>query len=108
KQHNTVFTALECALQEHGIGVSEFEALAFLHTYENKCRSADLGEAAQLTQSASSRLVARMEKAGLVRRELCEMDRRGVYVSLTDAGRERYEQAKPSHRAVLAATLGTV
>lgn len=106
RQHNTVFGALECALQEHGIGVSEFEALEFLATREDHCRSADLSEAAQLTQSAASRLVARMEKAGLVERKHCELDRRGVFVSLTEAGHERYEQAKPTHRAVLAETLG--
>lgn len=107
QRHATVFTALESALQEHDLGVSEFEALERLATCEHKCRAADLVDAVQLTQSAASRLVARMERAGLVERALCEMDRRGVFVILTDAGRERYEQAKPTHRAVLAETLGT-
>lgn len=108
ERHAKVFGALECALQEHGVGVSEFEALEFLAACEDHCRSADLVEAAQLSQSAASRLVARMEKAGLVERKLCELDRRGVFVALTEAGRERYEQAKPTHRAVLAETLGAV
>ncbi|AIJ25370.1 MarR family winged helix-turn-helix transcriptional regulator [Amycolatopsis methanolica] len=105
--HATVFGELECRLQdEHGIGVSEFEALERLATGDFKCRSADLLEAVHLSQSATSRLVARLEKEGLVERAMCEQDRRGIFVSLTDAGRRRYEEAKPTHRAVLRATLG--
>jgi len=107
RRHAMVFTALEAALHEHGLGVSEFEALELLAGCEhNKCRGADLTEAVQLSQSAASRLVARMERAGLVERAMCEMDRRGIFVMLTDEGRRRYQAAKPAHRAVLAETLG--
>ncbi|GHF08214.1 MarR family transcriptional regulator [Amycolatopsis deserti] len=103
----TVFGELECRLQDrHGIGVSEFEALERLATCDTKCRSADLLDAVHLSQSATSRLVARLEKEGLVERAMCEQDRRGVFVSLTEAGRRRYEEAKPTHREVLRDTLG--
>ncbi len=105
-RHATVCGALEAELRRrHDIGVSEFEALERLATCDFKCRSADLTEAVHLSQSATSRLVARLEKEGLVERALCEMDRRGIFVSLTDAGRERYLAAKETHREVLNETL---
>ena len=36
---------------------------------------------------------------------MCSDDRRGIFACLTAAGRERYEAARPAHRAVLAAAL---
>ena len=36
---------------------------------------------------------------------MCPHDRRGIYVGITDAGRERYEAARPAHRAALADVL---
>lgn len=105
-RYSAVFSKLECRLQErHGIGANEFEALERVATGESKCRSADLTEAIHLSQSATSRLVARLEKEGLVERALCEMDRRGIFVTITEAGREKYLAAKQTHREVLAEFL---
>jgi DNA-binding MarR family transcriptional regulator len=106
-RHAVVYNALETELrQQHGIGVSEFEALERLADCEaGKCRGTELTDAVHLSQSAASRLVARMERDGLVERSMCEMDRRGIFVVLTDRGRQRYLEAKPTHRAVLAATI---
>ncbi|GHF37442.1 DNA-binding MarR family transcriptional regulator [Amycolatopsis bartoniae] len=104
--HAAVSGALEARLQErHGIGVTEFEALEQLATADRKCRGTELTEVVHLSQSATSRLVARMEREGLVERSLCEDDRRGVFVNLTAAGRRRYDEAKPTHREVLAEVL---
>ena len=66
----------------------------------------DLAEAVHLSQSALSRVVARLEADGLVVRAMCAEDRRGIFACLTDAGRERYAAALPAHRAVLAEALG--
>ncbi len=105
-RYSAVFSTLECRLQErHGIGANEFEALERLATCDFKCRSADLTGAIHLSQSATSRLVARLEKEGLVERALCEVDRRGIFVTITEAGREKYFAAKQTHREVLAETL---
>jgi DNA-binding MarR family transcriptional regulator len=107
-RHAVVSGALETELQrQHGIGVSEFEALEQIATCgEGKCRAARLSDAVHLSQSAASRLVARLERAGLVQRAMCEMDRRGIFVTLTEEGHRRYTEARPTHRAVLAGTLG--
>lgn len=106
-RYSAVFSTLECRLQEnHGIGANEFEALERLATCDFKCRSADLTGAIHLSQSATSRLVARLEKEGLVERALCDVDRRGIFVTITDAGREKYLAAKGTHREVLNEILG--
>jgi DNA-binding MarR family transcriptional regulator len=67
-----------------------------------------LGEEVHLSQSALSRAVDRLEREGLVERTTCATDRRGVYVRITEAGRERWAQACPTQRAVLAETLETL
>jgi DNA-binding MarR family transcriptional regulator len=105
--------AVSCALgqelgERHGIGVHEFEVLEHLTVAEHgKRRIQELSEAVSLSQSALSRLVARMEREGLVERCMCDLDRRGIYAVLTDAGRERHEQARPTQRAVLARLLAS-
>ncbi len=106
-RHATVSAALERELGErHRLTVSEFEVLDRLaESAEHKFRVQDLADAVHLSQSALSRLVGRLEQHGLVQRSLCDLDRRGIYVCLTEAGRQRHEEAVPTQRAVLAATL---
>lgn len=99
--------AIERALKQHDLGVSEYEVLERLADDDAKDqrRMQDLGTAVHLSQSALSRVVGRLEKDGLVQRGMCAEDRRGIYVCMTDAGRERYEAARPAHREALADAL---
>lgn len=107
EKHARVSSALERALAEHELGVSEFEVLAELATAPaNECRMQHLSGTVHLSQSALSRVVARLEEQGLVCRFMCQNDRRGIFASLTPEGKARYEQAKPAHRQVLADHLG--
>jgi DNA-binding MarR family transcriptional regulator len=108
ERHARTTSALERRLQhEHGLGVSEYEVLERLAASDkDKQRMQELAEAVHLSQSALSRVVARLETDGLVSRGMCPEDRRGIMACLTDSGRERYEAALPTHRAVLAETLG--
>ena len=107
-RHARTTSALERSLHEHGLGVSEYEVLERLATGEKEeRRMQELAEAVHLSQSALSRVVARLEADGLVTRAMCSTDRRGIFACLTEAGRERYAAARPSHRAVLAEALAT-
>lgn len=107
--HAAVSAALERDLGErHGLGVSEFEVLERLaEDEEHQFRVQELAEAVHLSQSALSRLIGKLEQHGLVQRSLCDLDRRGIYVCLTEAGRRRHAEALPTQRAVLAAALGS-
>jgi DNA-binding MarR family transcriptional regulator len=111
-RHAAVSCALDRALGEQfGLGMSEFEVLERLWESElesgpGKLRVQDIGQTVHLSQSALSRLIGRLEKAGLVERAMCALDRRGIFVALTDDGRARYLEARPLHREVLGRTLG--
>ncbi|WP_240969974.1 MarR family winged helix-turn-helix transcriptional regulator [Actinacidiphila epipremni] len=103
--HARTACELDRELHKHGLCASDFEVLDVLADgpADGSCtfRVQELADRVHLTQSALSRLVARLEKEGLVDRGICAEDRRGVYVALTDDGRRRYEEARPGHRAVL-------
>jgi len=55
----------------------------------------------QLYSVHSSGWEWRLERDGLVERASCENDRRALFIKLTNAGRERYADARPTQRRVL-------
>src|SRR3954469_2155418 len=89
-------------MSRHQLTVSEFEVLQQLAQSEcDSVRMNELGERVHLTQSALSRLIARLETDGLLERGMCTDDRRSVWAKLTSAGAQRYREAKPTQRAIL-------
>lgn len=103
-RYHRVSCVLDRALQAaHGISGSEFAVLEQLADArpDRTLRMHDLGEHAHVTQSALSRLVARLEVDGLVTRTMCTDDRRSVWTKLTPAGLALYEAARPTQREVL-------
>ena len=107
-RHARAISALERALHnEHSLGVSEYEVLERLASPDkDQHRMQELADSVHLSQSALSRVVARLQSEGLVSRAICDYDRRGIYACITNAGRGRYEEALPTHRRVLAEVLG--
>jgi DNA-binding MarR family transcriptional regulator len=99
--------ALDAALRaRHGLSLTEFEVLQRLaESPEGHRRMQELAGEIHLSPSALSRLVARLERAGFAFREICEDDRRGIYATLTEAGRAAHDRAAPTHREILAAAL---
>jgi DNA-binding MarR family transcriptional regulator len=100
------YTRLMCALDRelaaHDLTASEFEVLQQLELADEcSLRMNVLGDSAHLSQSALSRLVSRLERDGLVERKACDQDRRSLFVALTDDGRTRYADARPTQRKVL-------
>ncbi|WP_331766345.1 MarR family transcriptional regulator [Embleya sp. NBC_00896] len=102
-QYSRVAHELDRALQDrHGLTMSDYEVLDRLIAAEGcKSRIHDLVGDLHLSQSASSRAVARLEKCGLVARAMCDTDRRGVFVTATDDGRALHAQARRTQLAVL-------
>jgi DNA-binding MarR family transcriptional regulator len=89
----------------HGLGVSDFEVLDHLATKQDGCRAQNLAEAVHLSQSALSRLADRLERHGLVERDNCVSDRRGINLVLTEAGRAKHAKALRTYCDVLSRTL---
>ncbi|MEV7289050.1 MarR family transcriptional regulator [Streptomyces sp. NPDC093252] len=101
---------LDRALHTHGLGASDFEVLDVLAdaaTPDGECsfRVQEISHRIHLSQSALSRLIARLERDGLVERAMCPEDRRGVRVVLTGRGRALHAAVLPVQRAVLARML---
>ncbi|MFC4504497.1 MULTISPECIES: MarR family winged helix-turn-helix transcriptional regulator [Streptomyces] len=101
---------LDRALHQHGLCASDFEVLDVLAgsaAPDGVCnyRVQEIAERVHLSQSALSRLIARLEKDGLVERGLCAEDRRGVRVALTGKGRALHGDVLPVQRAVLTRML---
>ncbi len=90
---------IEDDLQAHShITHVEFEVLLRLSWSEShRMRIQDLAAQSLLTRSGVSRVVERLEKAGLVTREEAPEDRRGAYAVLTEAGAERFQTAAQKH-----------
>jgi DNA-binding MarR family transcriptional regulator len=106
-RYHRVSCVLDRALQSaHGVSGSEFAVLEKLAEARPECslKMHDLGEHVHVTQSALSRLVARLEADGLVERVMCTDDRRSVFARLTPAGRELYQAARPTQREILRTT----
>ena len=66
---------------------------------DNHLRMSELADAALLTRSGMTRLVDRLERQGLVRRERCAADGRGTYAVITAEGAARFAEARPTHIA---------
>ncbi|MET9359359.1 MarR family transcriptional regulator [Streptomyces sp. NPDC006632] len=108
--HARTTCELDRELHAYGLCASDFEVLdmlAELREDESACglRVQELASRIHLSQSALSRLIGRLEKDGLVVRRMCREDRRGVSVSITEAGRSRHTEVLPLQRAVLARML---
>lgn len=83
---------------EHGLTINDFEVLLRLsHAPERRMRRVDIAESVLLTPSGITRLLDGLERAGLVGRKACDSDRRVVYATLTDAGREKLDAARKTH-----------
>ncbi|GAB6985593.1 MarR family winged helix-turn-helix transcriptional regulator [Nocardioides pyridinolyticus] len=104
--HGRIEAHVERALQaEHDLSVREFSLLEVLsrqHAGEGgHLRMTEVADAVVLSQSATTRLVTRLEDRGLLTRYLCPTDRRGIYTDVTAAGLTLLEQARPTHDAAL-------
>ena len=73
--------------QSHGLGLTDFRALTLLsESPDRELRITELSTQVGLNQSSTTRLVARLETKGLVVRDTCPDDGRGIYAVITEAG----------------------
>jgi DNA-binding MarR family transcriptional regulator len=99
--HASLLRDLDRELEEaHGLPLTHYEVLLHLaNAPDGRLRMSDLASSVLLSQSGVSRLVDRLERVGQVVRQPCPEDRRVLYAQLTDAGRTRLAEARPTHLA---------
>ncbi len=89
--HGRIENRIESALQSgHELSVREYSLLDVLNRQHDgeggHLQMRQVADAVVLSQSATTRLVTRLEDRGLLSRYLCPTDRRGIYTDVTDAG----------------------
>jgi DNA-binding MarR family transcriptional regulator len=101
RAHAAVVTDLERDLDaDVGLPLTWYDVLLTLaRAPERKLRMAQLADRVLLSRSGLTRLVDRLEREGLVRREPSPDDARGTYTVLTAAGLHRLRDAVPAHLA---------
>jgi len=101
RAHAKVTRCLEAELlAEQRLSLGAYDVLAELAEAPDQClRMAELAEAVLLSRSGVTRLVDRLERAGLVARERVDGDGRGVVARLTSSGASRLLVASRTHLA---------
>ncbi|MDF6043567.1 MarR family transcriptional regulator [Streptomyces sp. JH14] len=108
--HGKIEAHVERALQSgHDLSVREYSLLDVLSRQHSgpggHLQMKQVAEAVVLSQSATTRLVSRLEDRGLLTRYLCDTDRRGIYTDVTDAGLTLLAEARPTNDTALRAAL---
>ncbi len=87
-------------IEDEGLSLAEYLVLAMLSEAPDRShRMSDLAAATYTGQSRLSRIVARLERHGFVRRSANEQDRRVVVATLTEEGWQKIRQGAPRHVA---------
>ncbi|MEU3657292.1 MarR family transcriptional regulator [Streptomyces sp. NPDC032161] len=108
--HGKIEARVERALQtEHGLSVREYSLLDVLSRQHDgpggHLQMKQVADAVVLSQSATTRLVTRLEHRGLLTRYLCDTDRRGIYTDVTEAGLALLAAARPTNDSALRTAL---
>jgi DNA-binding MarR family transcriptional regulator len=84
--------------RDAGIPLRWYDALVQLEETPEGLRMNELAERILYSKSGFTRVVDRLEEAGLVQRVRPKNDRRSILVVLTDEGRKTMERARRHHR----------
>lgn len=93
------------ALTAAGVTIRQFSVLAALSGNDGVSQS-DLVNATGIDRSTLADMVARMEKAGLIKRVASKTDKRAKVVSLMVKGKKAYDKALPAVEKADAAMFG--
>ncbi|MFJ9338838.1 MarR family winged helix-turn-helix transcriptional regulator [Streptomyces sp. NPDC101733] len=108
--HGRIETHIERALQTgHGLSVREYSLLDVLSRQHSgpggHLRMNQVADSVVLSQSATTRLVSRLEDRGLLSRYICDTDRRGIYTDVSEAGLSLLDLARPTNDTALREAL---
>ncbi len=104
RAHARITRTLEAELiAEQRLSLAAYDVLVQLaEAPQHRLRMTELADAVLLSRSGVTRLVDRLERAGLVGRERADGDGRGIVAVLTPAGLERLRMASGTHLAGVA------
>jgi DNA-binding MarR family transcriptional regulator len=84
--------------REHDLPLSSYEVLLYLaDAPDGRMRMAELADSVLLSRSGLTRLVDRLQREGLLKRQRCESDARGYFAEITPQGRRLFDAARRTH-----------
>jgi DNA-binding MarR family transcriptional regulator len=97
--HSALVRELDTELEAaHALPLSSYDVLINLQAAPGKrLRMAELADSVLLSRSGVTRLVDRLEREGLIVRDSCASDGRGLFAVLTADGEELLARARPAH-----------
>jgi DNA-binding MarR family transcriptional regulator len=97
--HAALVRELDAELESaHGLPISSYDVLVHLEAASGgRMRMRHLADAVLLSRSGLSRLVDRLVRDGLIERAACPSDGRGAFAVLTERGRTKFAEARPTH-----------
>src|SRR3712207_74796 len=97
--HSALVKALDAELLAvHGLPLTSYEVLINVQAAPGRRRRmAELAEGVLLSRSGTTRLVDRLERDGLLERDVCDSDGRGCFAVLTERGEEVLTRARATH-----------
>jgi DNA-binding MarR family transcriptional regulator len=101
RAHAAITRELSAELvSEHGLTINDYEVLLRLSRAPDRMlKRVELAQQVLLTPSGITRLLAGLERAGLVDRAECSSDARISYARLTDEGYAKLREAAKTHIA---------
>ncbi len=92
----------------HGLSLRDYDVLVQIYFAPGRrMRRIDIARTVILSPSGITRLLDGLERAGWVKKEHCASDARVTYAALTEAGLEKFEQARATHLADLEELFGS-
>src|SRR5690348_7776612 len=101
-----VVLGIERAVKDAGFPPIEWYDVLWELEREGPSRPRDVQGRLLFPQSNLSRLLDRMESAGLVERDTCQEDARGQIVRITQAGKDLRKRMWKAHAAAIQALIG--
>jgi MarR family transcriptional regulator, 2-MHQ and catechol-resistance regulon repressor len=100
----SIQTHLERQVERHGLNLTEFAVLEVL-LHKKTLRIGEIGDRVLLTTGSMTYVIDKLERRGLLKRVMCETDRRAIYAELTDEGRALIEMVFPEHAQTIRALM---
>jgi DNA-binding MarR family transcriptional regulator len=106
RTHTRLWEQVEAQMRrDTGLTMARYDVLAHLDMSGGRLGLTDLASSILLSQSGLSKLLDRMEAAGLVRREADPRDGRAAFAAITEQGRALVMRARQRHHEFLRQTF---
>lgn len=107
RAYQTFSNYSEAFVRQYDLTPSQFDVIATLGNTQGLSMG-DIGEKTLITKGTLTGVVDRLEKKGLVSREIPPENRRSVVVKLTPEGTTLFEQVFPAHVADIKQHFGSL